>query len=138
MEPEVIPDSCGHCKYFNKTGWIDRFKGYCQFYDRPTYSSRGCVAAREPEDPTSHDRSQCDQQADAPERDAKAPASYWPARRMIGLVMATLGFGVALFLGVLLFVGAVPPNTVAPIVFWIVVGFVGLLIFGPGGPTAGR
>ncbi|MFQ5753118.1 MAG: hypothetical protein ACE5HI_14090 [bacterium] len=44
--PEVIPDSCGECKYFKKTGVIDRFKGYCEFYDQTTFTSYGCLAKK--------------------------------------------------------------------------------------------
>ena len=40
--PKIIPKTCQECKYYKRTGRIDRFKGYCNFYDRVTYSSHQC------------------------------------------------------------------------------------------------
>ncbi len=42
--PEVIPNSCGECKFFGKTGKIDFYKGYCSFYNKKVYSSFNCEA----------------------------------------------------------------------------------------------
>jgi len=37
--PDVIPESCGECKYFQKTGLLDRYSGWCSFYRTKTYSN---------------------------------------------------------------------------------------------------
>ncbi len=42
--PEVIPESCGECAYFTKTGKLDRFKGFCDFYEQETFSNHKCIA----------------------------------------------------------------------------------------------
>jgi len=42
--PELIPGYCGECRYFNKTGMLDRFKGHCDFYNKEVTSSWECLA----------------------------------------------------------------------------------------------
>ncbi len=50
-KPEVIPDSCGKCEHFTKTGWferyIDRYKGRCTFYDMTVFVNDLCFAVHE-------------------------------------------------------------------------------------------
>jgi len=42
--PETIPNFCGECNYFKRTGKIDRYRGYCNFYEEKVYSSNKCLA----------------------------------------------------------------------------------------------
>lgn len=44
-KPEFIPKSCGECIYFTRTGWLDRFKGSCKFYDMDRSANWECNAS---------------------------------------------------------------------------------------------
>ena len=49
-KPDPIPESCGQCPHFKKTGILDRFRGQCVFYDRTTYTTYTCFARPPAED----------------------------------------------------------------------------------------
>jgi len=42
--PEIIPNNCGECDYYKKTGIIDLYKGHCNFYNEKVYTSFNCIA----------------------------------------------------------------------------------------------
>jgi len=42
--PEVIPRSCGECKYYKPTNSIFRGTGDCQFYNQNRYANWECIA----------------------------------------------------------------------------------------------
>jgi len=42
----VIPDCCGECDYWQWKGLIDRYSGWCNFYDTETYFGRQCQPAK--------------------------------------------------------------------------------------------
>lgn len=50
--PNFIPEECGRCEYFKRTGILDRFKGRCDFYDLLVYSNWKCRGVGDDQEPS--------------------------------------------------------------------------------------
>ena len=70
--PDVIPETCGLCVHFKKTGLLDRYRGHCSFYDRATYRNYECYGTT----PAEHGDDECSDQVKSSTKEVESSEEH--------------------------------------------------------------